>query len=613
MYKDLGAHLEHENDVAGTRFAVWAPNATEVSLLSDRNEWKFGVNPLMPSDAGVWRCFIPEMTTGESYKFGIRTSSGDVFEKADPFAFCTEVPPKSASIVYDLNQYHWKDREWLEQRGQTNWLERPVSMYEIHLASWRRPNDGRSYFNYRELAHQLVEYLGKTGFTHLQLMPICEYPFDGSWGYQTTGYYAPTSRYGSPNDFKYFVDHLHQSGFGVLIDWVPAHFPSDGHGLSTFDGTCCYEHSDPREGYHPDWKSHIFNYGRHEVRDFLLNSARFWLDEYHIDGIRVDAVASMLYRDYSRKEGEWIPNRFGGRENLEAVEFLKTLNTMIHADFPGAITVAEESTSWPNVSRPVYDGGLGFTMKWDMGWMNDTLRYLRRKPIHREHHQGELSFRMVYAFSENFVLPLSHDEVVHGKGALLSQMPGDDWQKFANLRLLLGYQFTTPGKNLLFMGGEFGQWTEWDFSEQLMWDSLEHDVHAGIHRLVGDLNRIYKTEPAMYECDHVADGFEWVQCDDNQNSVFVYDRFNRDRTEHVIVVMNCTPVPREGYRIGVHNPNGYIELLNSDAEIYGGSNIGNAGFVHSEAESQHGRPQSIDLNLPPLSIVILKPQTKSHL
>ena len=482
-----------------------------------------------------------------------------------------------------------------------------MAVYEVHLGSWRRPKDGRAFFSYRELAHSLVEYVKEMGYTHIQLMPLTEHPFDGSWGYQTTGYFAPTSRFGDPQDFAYFVDHCHQANIGVLIDWVPAHFPTDAHGLGRFDGTALYEHADPKQGFHPDWDTYVFNYGRNEVREFLMSSARFWHDVYHVDGLRVDAVASMLYLDYSRKEGEWIPNRFGGRENLEAIQFLKDLNTVLHAEFPGILTIAEESTAWGGVSRPVYTGGLGFSMKWDMGWMNDTLRYMRHDPVHRGYHLNDLSFRMIYAFTENFMLPLSHDEVVHGKRALISQMPGDIWQQFANLRMLYGYQYTMPGKKLLFMGGEFAQWHEWNHDEELDWSLLDHKYHAGLRQFIGDLNRVYKDYPSLFEMDFEGDGFEWIQCDDSQNCVLAFMRFNRERTDSVVVVANFTPVPRTDYRIGVCYPGFYTEIVNSDSQVYGGSNVGNKGGVQSEKIESHGRENSIQLQLPPLSLVILKP------
>ncbi|MFQ5730810.1 MAG: 1,4-alpha-glucan branching protein GlgB, partial [Planctomycetaceae bacterium] len=506
MYHQLGAHLDEVNGVAGTRFAVWAPDAVEVSVLHDANGWTPG-DSLHGSDSGVWSGFLPGMAEGSAYKYAIRTRSGQLLEKSDPYGFQFEHPPKSASIVTRLGDYEWGDGDWLHHREHADWLKQPIAIYEVHLGSWKRPDDGRRYLNYRELAHCLVDYCREIGYTHLQLMPVTEYPFDGSWGYQAIGYFAPTSRYGSPDDFMYFVDHCHRNGIGVLIDWVPAHFPSDGHGLANFDGTCLYEHSDPRKGFHPDWNTHIFNYGRNEVREFLLSSARFWLDTYHVDGFRVDAVASMLYLDYSRNDGEWVPNQFGGNENLEAIQFLKDFNTQMHGEFPGILTVAEESTAWGGVSHPVDFGGLGFSMKWDMGWMNDTLRYMQHEPVHRAYHQNELSFRMVYAFTENFVLPLSHDEVVHGKRSLVSQMPGDHWQQFANLRLLYSYQYTMPGKKLLFMGGEFGQWAEWNHDAELDWALFGHARHDGLRRFVGDLNRIYKEQPALHQVDFETEGF----------------------------------------------------------------------------------------------------------
>ncbi|QDU38144.1 1,4-alpha-glucan branching enzyme GlgB [Maioricimonas rarisocia] len=604
-YRWMGAHPTEQDGVAGTHFAVWAPNAQEVCVICDRNHWRHGAYYLNSSDSGIWSAFMPEIGPGETYKYSIRTQSGTVIEKADPYAFAQEHPPKTASMVYDISNFQWKDDEWVDRRRQTNWFEQPVSIYEVHLGSWRRPHDGRPYFSYLELADQLIEYVHELGYSHVQLMPISEFPFDGSWGYQATGYFAPTSRYGSPDDFKEFMDRMHQAGIGVLIDWVPAHFPTDGHALGRFDGTALYEHADPRQGFHPDWNTYIYNYGRNEVRNFLLSSARFWCDVYHVDGIRVDAVASMLYLDYSRSHGEWVPNYQGGRENLEAIQFLKDMNTTLHGEFPGILTVAEESTAWQGVSRPVYDGGLGFTMKWDMGWMNDSLRYIRRDPIHRRHHQNELSFRMIYAFHENFVLPLSHDEVVHGKRSLLSQMPGDDWQKFANLRVLYGYQYSTPGKPLLFMGGEFGQWTEWNHDTELDWALLRFEKHDGLRRYIGDLNRVYRDHPALHQLDCEPTGFEWIQADDAANSTYAFARHSKDRRETVIVAINMTPVPREEYRIGVSDPGFYKEILNSDAAIYGGSNLGNAGGVRAERVPMHGREYSVKVVLPPLAVLML--------
>ncbi|QDT39492.1 1,4-alpha-glucan branching enzyme GlgB [Stratiformator vulcanicus] len=607
MYHWLGAHITEHNGTQGTRFAVWAPNAVEVSLIHNANGWTPGQDVLWGSDSGVWSGFIEGFGQGDAYKYAIRTQTGETLEKADPLAFYSERPPATASVAWDIDSYEWTDSDWMIRRASTNWLERPISVYEVHLASWKRPEDGSKYFNYRELAKQLVDYCHEMGFTHLELMPMTEYPFDGSWGYQATGYFAPTSRFGTPEDFMYFVDHCHRNGIGVIMDWVPAHFPTDAHSLARFDGTCLYEHSDPRKGFHPDWNTLIFNYGRNEVRDFLLSSARFWIDKYHIDGLRVDAVASMLYLDYSREDGEWIPNQFGGRENLEALQFLKDMNVELHGQFPGVLTIAEESTSWGGVSHPVYNGGLGFSIKWDMGWMNDTLHYIRREPIHRTHHQNELSFRMVYAFTENFMLPLSHDEVVHGKQSLLSQMPGDYWQKFANLRMMYGYQYTMPGKKLLFMGCEFGQWTEWNHDSELDWALLGHEKHDGLRLFIGDLNHFYKTHRALFEADFDPTGFSWIQADDAQNSTYAFVRTSSDGVEHIIVALNFTPVPRHDYRVGVPVSGFYKEVLNSDAKIYGGSNLGNQGGVYSEEVPCHGREHSIAVTLPPLSIVAFRP------
>ena len=601
----LGAQLVARDGVAGTRFRVWAPNATEVSVLTDDNGWQHGQDRLNSSDTGVWEGFIPGASHGTAYKFSIRTRDGQLIDKSDPFACYTELPPKTAAIVYDLDHYKWGDESWLINRASSNWIEQPVSIYEVHLASWKRPWDKRSYHNYRELAVELVSYVKDLGYTHIELMPVSEFPFDGSWGYQVTNYMAPTSRFGTPDDFRYFIETCHDSGIGVIVDWVPAHFPSDAHGLARFDGTALYEHEDPRRGYHPDWQTCIFNYGRSEVRDFLTSSAKFWIENYHIDGLRVDAVSSMLYLDYSREDGEWIPNEHGGRENLEAISFLKDLNTQLHGEYPGILIIAEESTAWGGVSRPVFDGGLGFTMKWDMGWMHDSLSYISRDPIHRKYHQGELSFRSIYAFSENFVLPLSHDEVVHGKGSLLEKMPGDDWQKFANLRLLYGYQYTTPGKKLLFMGSEFGQRSEWNHDEQLNWELLKEPLHDSLRRYVGDLNRVYRDYPALYELDCSADGFSWIDADDADHSIYKFCRFARNG-ETIVVVLNFSPEPQFDYCVGVPHAGNFVELLNSDAEIYGGSNIGNPGDIKVTDETQHGRPYRIRINVPPLGMLVLK-------
>ena len=606
MYRFLGAHPTVQDGVRGVRFAVWAPNARSVSVMSDANGWTPHQDWLDGSDSGHWTGFIPHVAVGTAYKYAIETQHGEILQKADPAAFRTEMRPATASIVHDLNQYKWNDDAWIEQRGKRDPLRTPMSIYEVHLGSWKRPGDDRVFFNYRELAQEIVEYATSLGYTHLQLMPVTEHPFDGSWGYQTTGYFAPSSRFGTPEDFMYFVDHCHQNNLAVLIDWVPAHFPTDAHGLAHFDGTHLYEHADPRQGFHPDWNTLIFNYGREEVKNFLLSSARFWADVYHIDGIRVDAVASMLYLDYSRNDGEWLPNKHGGRENLEAIEFLKQFNMMIHRDFPGVVTVAEESTAWAGVSRPVYMGGLGFTMKWDMGWMNDTLRYMQRDPAHRSFHQDDLSFRMVYAWDENFVLPLSHDEVVHGKRSLISQMPGDNWQKFANLRLLFATQYAMPGKQLLFMGGELGQWLEWNHDTQIDWPLLEVDTHKGLHRLIGDLNRVCNSDPAFYTGDFEPSGFRWIQCDDSVNSVFAWLRMSTACDSTIACIGNFTPVPRHDYRIGVPTAGSYHEILNTDAEIYSGTNVGNMGVVETQEIAAHGFAQSLEIQLPPLAFVMLK-------
>ncbi len=603
-YHWLGAHVEHRDGVDGARFAVWAPNATEVSVLTDGNGWQHGCDSLTGSDSGVWSGFIAGAGVGTRYKYSLRTKDGQILSKADPYAFAAELPPATASIIHDLDQYNWRDQDWMDRRAQVNWLRQPISVYEVHLSSWKRPWDGRRYHSYKELAHMLVDYVRQLGYTHIELMPITEFPFDGSWGYQVTGYFAPTSRFGPPDDFRYFIDHCHQNNIGVIIDWVPAHFPYDDHGLARFDGTGLYEHDDPKQGFHPDWNTHIFNYGRNEVCDFLHASARFWLQEYHVDGLRVDAVASMLYLDYSRSEGQWIPNCYGGNENFEAIEFLKQFNVHLHADFPGAITIAEESTSYGGVSRPTYDGGLGFGFKWDMGWMHDTLEYMKRDPIYRKYHQNELSFRSVYQFSENFMLPLSHDEVVHGKGSLLQRMPGDPWQRFANLRLLYGYQYALPGKKLLFMGGEFGQSSEWNADSQLDWSLLQFEVHDGVKKYIGDLNRIYKDYPALHELDCQPEGFSWIAADDTEKSIYTFCRQD-SAGDSIVVVFNFTPAPHVGYRIGVPLPGRYIEIINSDSKMYGGSNIGNLGGQVAEEVASHGRDYSLKLNIPPLAMIML--------
>jgi 1,4-alpha-glucan branching enzyme len=602
LWEHLGAHPVE----GGAIFAVWAPSAERVSVIGDFNGWDREANPLSSrGSSGIWEGVVPRAAIGDVYKFHVVGANGYRVDKADPFAVRAEVPPKTGSILWDLS-YDWGDAAWMAGRGSRHTVDAPISVYEVHLGSWRRdPSDPGRLLSYREVAPLLADHALSLGYTHVELLPIMEHPFYGSWGYQTTGYFAASSRYGSPQDLMYLVDHLHQRGIGVILDWVPSHFPSDEHGLAFFDGTHLYEHADPREGFHPDWNSYIFNYGRHEVRSFLLSSAMFWLDRYHADGIRVDAVASMLYRDYSRKAGEWIPNRFGGRENLEAIDLLRRFNEEVYGTFPDALTVAEESTAWPMVSRPTYVGGLGFGFKWDMGWMHDTLEYLSRESIHRRYHHGEITFRAVYAFDENFMLPLSHDEVVHGKGSLLQRMPGDDWQRFANLRLLLGYMAASPGKKLLFMGGEFGQEREWTHEGSLDWHLLESPLHAGVCRWAGDLNRLYGSRPALHALDCDPAGFEWVDLHDAENSVLAFLR-RGPADEIVLVAVNFTPVTREGYRVGVPVGGRWREIANSDASDYGGSGVGNLGAVECEDVTSHGRPYSLALTLPPLGIVMLE-------
>lgn len=607
LYDKFGAQPVTIDGVAGTYFAVWAPNAEYVAVIGDWNNWDAGANPLRQRGfSGVWEGFIPHVSKGMRYKFHIASRYyGYREDKTDPFGSYFEVAPQTAAIVWDRN-YTWSDQQWMSERGRRHRFDAPISIYEVHLGSWRRKleEDNRP-LNYRELAHELAEHVKECGFTHVELLPVTEHPFYGSWGYQSTGMFAPTSRYGTPQDFMYFVDYLHQNGIGVILDWVPSHFPTDGHGLAYFDGTHLYEHADPRKGYHPDWGSYIYNYGRNEVRSFLISSALCWLDKFHIDGLRVDAVASMLYLDYSRRPGEWIPNEYGGNENLEAISFLRELNTQIYKYYPDVQTFAEESTAWPMVSRPVYVGGLGFGFKWDMGWMHDTLQYFRRDPIYRRFHHNELTFRGLYMFSENYVLPLSHDEVVHGKGSLLDKMAGDVWQKFANLRLLYSYMFAQPGKKLLFMGGEFGQWREWSHDTSLDWHLLMFPSHQGVQRLISDLNRLYRTEPALHELDCDPRGFEWVDANDADSSVYSFLRKSRSG-EHILIVLNATPVVREDYRIGVPFGGWWRELLNSDSEYYWGSGQGNAGGVMAEAVPSHGREFSLRLRLPPLGALFLK-------
>ena len=608
-YRKLGAHLRTVDSIAGVNFAVWAPNATSVGLIGDFNHWDGRRHPMrkhIPS--GFWELFVPGLTKGALYKFRIKHGD-ETFEKCDPYGFAAELPPRTASMVADLDSYRWQDGDWLASRQQHNGINSPLSFYEVHLGSWRRPGDDpHRWLSYRELAEQLVDYVSEMGYTHIELLPVNEHPFSGSWGYQPVGYYAATSRYGAPEDFMYFVDRCHQNGIGVVLDWVPAHFPRDGHGLVRFDGTCLYEHADPRQGEHRDWGTLIFNYGRHEVANFLKSNALFWLDKYHIDGLRVDAVASMLYLDYSREPGDWIPNKFGGRENLDAVEFVKDLNVQVHLQHPNTLTIAEESTAWPAVSRPTYLGGLGFSLKWNMGWMNDTLRYMKHEPIHRRYHHDELTFSLIYAFHENFVLPLSHDEVVHGKGSLLDQAPGDLWQKFANVRLLYSYMWTHPGKKLLFMGSEFGQWNEWNYDTSLQWDLLQWPLHQGLQRSMADLNKLYRREKALHELDFDPGGFEWIDCHNHDESTLSFLRKARDPRDYVVVACNFTPVPRVAHRLGVPENCWYEEIFNGDSTYYGGSNLGNGPGIAAEAQPCHGRPASIVITLPPLSALVLKPR-----
>jgi len=613
-YRVFGSHLLTHEGHAGTHFAVWAPNAGSVSVMGDFNGWSRDTHPLRPTGStGVWEGFVPGLGRGTVYKYAVRSRDGAyLVDKADPYAIHAEVPPNTGSVVWDLD-YAWSDAEWMTTRPGRHALTAPMSIYEVHLGSWmRRPEEGYRSLSYREIATRLADHCERLGFTHVELLPVTEHPFFGSWGYQTTGYFAPTSRYGTPQDFMFFVDHLHQRGIGVILDWVPSHFPTDGHGLSYFDGTHLYEHADPRQGFHQDWKSYVFNYGRHEVRSFLLSSALYWLDVYHLDGLRVDAVASMLYLDYSRKEGEWIPNQYGGRENLEAIHFLRQFNEAVYREHPGVQTFAEESTAWPMVSRPVYVGGLGFGLKWDMGWMHDTLKYMSLDPVHRKYHHNQITFRMLYAFHENFVMPLSHDEVVHGKGSLLGKMPGGGWDQFANLRTLYGYMYGQAGKKLLFMGAEFGQRAEWNHDGSLDWGVLEHESHAGIVKWVSDLNRLYRAEPALHERDCDAEGFRWVDCNDAEKSLISFTRRGRSTDDIVLVVCNFTPVPRENYRLGVPRGGYWKEVLNSDAAEYWGQGFGNMGGVEAAPVPSHGLPHTLVMTLPPLSVVFFKSEAPSE-
>jgi 1,4-alpha-glucan branching enzyme len=607
LHEKLGAHLVEVDGVKGVYFAVWAPSARSVSVVGDFNYWIQGDHELNVrwDSSGIWEGFIPGLEKGTTYKYKIQSNNnGIITEKADPFALYCEHPPHTASVIWDLN-YNWKDKDWMKVRKNHNDLDKPYSVYEVHLGSWRRNAEGK-FLTYVELAEQLVSYVKETGFTHVEFMPIMEYPYDPSWGYQLVGYFAPTSRFGKPQDFMLLVDKLHQAGIGVILDWVPSHFPDDAHGLGFFDGSNLFEHPDRRKGYHPDWKSLVFNYGRNEVRSFLISNAIFWLQHYHVDGLRVDAVASMLYLDYSRKDGEWEPNVFGGRENLDTISFLKEFNETVYSNFEGVQTIAEESTSFPMVSRPTFAGGLGFGMKWMMGWMHDTLQYFQKETVYRKYHQNDLTFSMTYTYSENFMLPLSHDEVVYGKHSIAGRMPGDEWQKFANLRLLYGYMFTHPGTKLLFMGAEFGQSAEWNFEGSLDWHLLQYDYHEGIKKAITDLNSLYKTEPALHEKQFSPEGFQWINYSDHQNCVMSYIRRGNKSKDDLVVICNFTQVVRQNYRIGLPKKGKLVSVFNSDAKIYGGSGVDNVSKLSAEALPYDGRDYSIELLLPPLSVTVYK-------
>jgi len=609
-YEKLGAHVTDINGVSGVHFGVWAPNASNVSVIGDFNNWDRRRHPMrLLVQSGIWEIFIPGIGEGEVYKFFTKSRYNNFeAEKSDPYAFFFEYRPKSASVVHDINTYTWSDSAWIENRPQKNWFESPVAMYEVHLGSWMRvPEDNNRFLTYTELAETLIPYVKEMGYTHIELLPVCEHPLDASWGYQTIGYFAPTSRHGTPEEFMSFIDQCHQNNIGVILDWAPAHFPKDGHGLGFFDGTCLYEHEDPKKGEHRDWGTLIFNYGRNEVRNFLISNALFWIEKYHIDGLRVDAVASMLYLDYSREEGDWIPNKYGGRENLEAIDFIKQFNEVTHGYFPGILTIAEESTAWPSVTKPVYLGGLGFDMKWNMGWMNDMLDYVTKDPLYRKYHQNNLTFGLLYAFSENFVLVLSHDEVVHEKRSMINKMPGDTWQKFANLRLFYGYMYGHPGKKLLFMGGEFGQWDEWNFDQSLDWHLTQYRQHNRLQKFVQDLNRLYASEPALFNMDYNWQGFEWIDFRDTDNCIVSFIRRSKDPADHIVVVCNFTPVPKDAYRVGVPEEVYYREILNSDSREYCGSNLGNQGGLQSAALPWHGQPCSIEIVVPPLAVLFFKP------
>ncbi len=608
-YEKLGAHLTSQQGKAGVSFAVWAPNARQVSLVGDFNNWDKTTHPMHPSHSGIWTIFVPDLKEYAVYKYCITTKDSQDLDKSDPYGFYMEERPKTGSIVVNLDQYEWQDRQWIDEREKRQSLNSPISIYEVHLGSWKRNFDkkwGQRYLNYRELADTLIPYVLEMGYTHIELLPIAEYPFDGSWGYQVLGFFAPTSRFGTPADFMYFIDQCHRYNIGVILDWVPAHFPKDGAGLNWFDGTHLYAHADPLQGEHQEWGTMVFNYGRNEVRSFLIANALFWIDKYHIDGLRVDAVASMLYLDYSREE--WIPNKYGGRENLDAISFLKKTNEVLHGIFPGILTIAEESTSWPMVSRPTYLGGLGFTLKWNMGWMHDTLEYISKDPIHKKFHHDKMTFGMLYAFHENFVLPISHDEVVHGKGSMINKMPGDEWQKFANLRAYYGFMWSYSGKKLLFMGNDIGQWQEWDYDSGIEWEALQSPNHAGLQRFVRDMNLVYRNEPALYENDFDWNGFSWIDANDSDNSVLSFIRFGKERKKFLIIVCNMTPLVRENYTIGVPADGKYREIINSDSKIYWGSGFHKNENLSARAEPCHGMDFSLQLTLPPLSTIILKPE-----
>ena len=609
LYEKLGAHVVTIDERPGVMFAVWAPNADSVSVIADFNDWDPTATPLQPrQSSGIWEGFVPGISQGALYKYSIKPRfSPHRHEKADPIGFAAELRPRTASMVWDLSRYEWRDQSWIDRRGANQAFDQPISIYEVHLGSWKRAPETNGFLNYRDLGRQLAEYCQMMGYTHVELLPISEHPLDLSWGYQTVGYYAPTSRFGTPDDFRNFVDILHQAGIGVLLDWVPAHFPRDAHGLANFDGTALYEHADPRQGEHPDWGTKIFNYGRNEVRSFLISNAVYWVEQFHIDGLRVDAVASMLYLDYSRGPGQWIPNQYGGRENLEAISFLQRMNEVVHTECPGVLTVAEESTAYQGVSRPPYMGGLGFSLKWNMGWMHDTLEYISKEPVHRRWHHNDLTFSLLYAFHENFVLPLSHDEVVHGKGSMLSKVPGDPWQKFANLRLLYAFMFGHPGKKLLFQGLDFGMGDEWSEAKSIDWHLLQYPYQSGLQRCVADIHQAYRTNPALHEVDFEWQGFQWLESHDNENSVFAFLRRGKNPDDILVVVANFTPVPREGYRVGVPTGGTWREILNTDSALYAGGNIGNGGQLWAEDQPWASQPHSLRLTLPPLGALYLRP------